>query len=123
MNGMNPIALGVAAVQAAGALYALSLWLRAPRERGAVPALLAGLLWLGIALDVALGYAVFATSRVGLRYLLFYAGLVLGPLLITAGYTAVMSRRYRHAPQGMALLWLGTLCAVLLYLLIGRKRA
>ena len=120
---MNPIAAIVAVVQVVGALYAIGLWIRAPRERGTVPVLLATFLSLGIALDVALGCLVFTGDHAGLRYGVFYAGLGIGPLLVTAGYTAVMSRRYRHAPQGMALLWLGALCGVLLFLVISRGRA
>ena len=57
------------------------------------------------------------------RYAIVYTGLFVGPLIFTAGYTAAMSRRYRHAPQGTALLWLGALCGVLLYLVISRGRA
>jgi hypothetical protein len=77
---------------------------------------------LGITLDAALGYAAFAAGHLVLRYRLVYAGLALGPLLFTAGYTAAMSRRYRFAPQGTALLWLGALCGLLLFLVIARGR-
>ena len=64
----------------------------------------------------------FWSQSAGWRYVVVYAGLVVGPLIFTAGYTAAMSRRYRHAPQGTALLWLGALCGVLLYLVISRGR-
>ena len=119
---MNPYALAVAAVLAVAALLAVVRWLRVPAEHGAVPALLAAFLLVGIALDVALGAAAFIADHVVLRYRMVYAGLVLGPLIFTAGYTAAMSRRYRHAPQGAALLWLGALCGILLFLVISRGR-
>lgn len=119
---MNPYALGVAAVLAVAALLAVVRWLRAPREHGGVPALLAAFLIVGIALDAALGAAAFVAGHVVLRYRLVYAGLALGPLIFTAGYTAAMSSRYRRAPQGTALLWLGALCGILLFLVISRGR-
>ncbi len=76
---------------------------------------------LGMGIDEALLMALLPQLALW-RYAIVYVGLVLGPLVFTAGYTAAMSRRYRDAPQGAALLWLGALCGILLFLVISRGR-
>lgn len=115
MSSSTQIGWALAAALAAADVVLFLRWQGRERRGGIAERVMAAGVWIGTVVAAALAFGAVSASPAA-RYASVWAGLVLGPLVFTAGWTAAMSKRYRQAVEGPLLMLLGALIAVLIFL-------